>query len=290
MLKFTELLYEMRYMFNSTDISIYTENLSPDMQNAARIMAEQMDVFSPEGILSMGNEARSRMSSVSTELLDIAIDSDMAPALKQITKVAKQVSRFGSMLRSAKSLARPRAKARLMDSYDLLKVELLRVSGELERDRRNLIRSISLLEDTHRANLEIYQELGVIIEAGNIKLATLHNAPVGYEDHIHRLELKLNDLNTSRMVCRQTAVQIFLLRDSAYSLLDRINSISESVVPLWTTQVALALGVSSISESQLSATGAFNTIADATRTLSQEIASTTKCIAEAGKNAGQIRS
>ena len=290
MLKFTELPYEMGYMFNSTDISIYTENLSPDMQNAAQIMADQMDVFSPEGILSLGNETRSRMSSVSTELLDIAIDSDMAPALKQITKVAKQVSRFGSMLRSAKSLARPRAKARLMDSYDLLKVELLRVSGELERDRRNLIRSISLLEDTHRANLEIYQELGVIIEAGNIKLAALHTAPVGYEDHIHRLELKLSDLNTSRMVCRQTAVQIFLLRDSAYSLLDRINSISESVVPLWTTQVALALGVSSISESQLSATGAFNTIADATRTLSQEIASTTKCIAEAGKNAGQIRS
>ncbi len=277
-------------MFNSTDISIYTENLSPDMENAARIMAEQMDVLSPEGILSLGTETRSRMSGVSTELLDIAIETDMVPALKQITRVAKQVSRFGSMLKSAKSLARPRAKARLMDSYDLLKVQLLRVSGELERDRRNLIRSISLLEDTHRANYEIYQELGVIIEAGNIKLEELRRNPAGYENHIHRLEIKLGDLNTSRMVCRQTAVQIFLLRDSAYSLLDRINSISESVVPLWTTQVALALGVSRISESQLSATGAFNVIADATRALSQEIDSTTKCIAEAGKNAEQIRS
>lgn len=276
-------------MNNIPDITVYTDALSPDMLSSARKMAEQLDLSSVEGILSIGSEAVSHINQVSTELVDVALTTDLDSAMGEITRIAKHVTRFGRMLHGGRALSKPRSKDRIKERYDVLKIELTRVAANLDRDRRNLIRSVSLLEETHCLNLRIFQELSVSVEAGRFRQAQLAKQADADPDLLHRLEIKLSDLETSRVVCRQTATQIFLLRDSAISLLDRINSINDTVIPLWTTQVALALGISTISEGRMSATGAYAAITEATKCLTDEIATTGQCITQAHHAVGDIK-
>lgn len=276
-------------MINSTDISLYTDDLTPEMQAAAVTMSQQLDVASHEGLFSVGNAARSRMSSVSTGLLEAALDGDFSPVLDDFSQVAKHISDFSTSLKGGRSLATARGKAKVRDRYDSVRVELLRVTARLDSSRRQLVRTLMLLEESHTSNLGIYQELGVDIEALRLKLAELQSEPAGNEAHIRRVEAKLTDMETSRMVCRQTAVQIFLLRDSCASLLDRINTINQSVIPLWTTQVSLALGISSIRGRELSSASAFQAITDATSSLADAVAATRDSLSATSKASEDIR-
>ena len=275
-------------MNKTPDLTAYAAPLTTEMLSSARTMAEQMDLSSVEGILSIGSDALSQVSEVSSELVSVALDTDLDSVLSEITSVAKHVTKFSRMLRHGKALSRPKAKERIRDSYYVLKIELTKVAANLDRDRRNLIRSISLLEDTHTINLRLFQDISVAIEAGKYRKA--HLAPNEIDPELcRRLDIRLSDLETSRLVCQQTATQIFMLRDSAMALLERINTINDTVFPLWTTQVALALGISTVAENRLSSANAYSAISQATKSLTDEIEFTGKCITDAHTTAIGIK-
>lgn len=275
-------------MINSTDISLYTDDLTPEMRSAAATMSQQLDVTSHEGLFAVGTSARGRMGSVSTGLLEAALDGDFSPVLDDFSQVARHIADFSNSLKGGKALATARGKQKVRDRYDNVRVELLRVTARLDSSRRQLVRTLILLEDSHKSNLAIYQELGVDIEALRLKLEELRLHPDENEGSIRRVEAKLQDMETARMVCRQTAVQIFLLRDSSSSLLDRINTINQSVLPLWTTQVSLALGISSIQGRELSSASAFQAITDATRSLADAVSATRDSLSAASQAAGEV--
>ena len=264
------------------DITEYTKPLTQELLSSAQNMAEQMDLSSLDGILSMGNNALSNVGDVSSELVSVALETDLDSALDEITKVAKHITKFNRMLRHGKALSKPNSKERIGDAYDILKIELARVSANLDTNRRSLIRSISLLEDINEQNLHIFQTISVTLEAGKYHISQCDLQEMD-PNLMHRLEMKLSELETSKLVCQQTATQIFLLRDSAIALLDRINSINDNIFPLWTTQVALALGISTMTEGKSSTASAYSAISEATRSLTDEITTTGKCIATAGK-------
>ena len=261
------------------DITEYTKPLTQELLSSAQNMAEQMNLSSLDGILSMGNNALSNVGNVSSELVSVALETDLDSALDEITKVAKHVTKFSRMLRHGKALSKPNSKERIGDAYDILKIELARVSANLDTNRRSLIRSISLLEDINEQNLHIFQTISVTLEAGKYHISQCDLQKMD-SNLMHRLEMKLSDLETSKLVCQQTATQIFLLRDSAIALLDRINSINDNIFPLWTTQVALALGISTMTEGKASTASAYSAISEATRSLTDEITTTGKCIAD----------
>ena len=264
------------------DITEYTKPLTQELLSSAQNMAEQMDLSSLDGILFMGNNALSNVGEVSSELVSVALETDLDSALDEITKVAKHVTKFSRMLRHGKALSKPNSKERIGDAYDILKIELARVSANLDTNRRSLIRSISLLEDINEQNLHIFQTISVTLEAGKYHISQCDLQEMD-PNLMHRLEMKLSDLETSKLVCQQTATQIFLLRDSAIALLDRINSINDNIFPLWTTQVALALGISTMTEGKASTASAYSAISEATRSLTDEITTTGKCIADTHK-------
>ncbi|MBR5137821.1 MAG: toxic anion resistance protein [Clostridia bacterium] len=264
------------------DITEYTKPLTQELLSSAQNMAEQMDLSSLDGILSIGNNALSNVGDVSSELVSVALETDLDSALDEITKVAKHVTKFSRMLRHGKALSKPNSKERIGDAYDILKIELARVSANLDTNRRSLIRSISLLEDINEQNLHIFQTISVTLEACKYHISQCDLQEMD-PNLMHRLEMKLSDLETSQLVCQQTATQIFLLRDSAIALLDRINSINDNIFPLWTTQVALALGISTMTEGKASTASAYSAISEATRSLTDEITTTGKCIADTHK-------
>ena len=58
-----------------------------------------------------------------------------------------------------------------------------------------------------------------------------------------RFEKKIHDLELTRMVSIQTAPQIRLVQNSATMMVEKIQSTVVNTIPLWKSQMVLALGV-----------------------------------------------
>ena len=60
---------------------------------------------------------------------------------------------------------------------------------------------------------------------------------------INRLEKKVYDLKTTRMISIQMAPQIRLLQNNDAELVEKIQSSITNTIPLWKNQMVLALGI-----------------------------------------------
>ena len=63
------------------------------------------------------------------------------------------------------------------------------------------------------------------------------------EELCQRFEKKLHDLELTRMICLQTAPQIRLVQSSNTVMVEKIQSTVVNTIPLWKSQMVLALGV-----------------------------------------------
>ena len=112
-------------------------------------------------------------------------------------------------------------------------------------------------------NLTYFKELSMYILAGKKKLQNAREnelmelknkalasglpedaqAAKDYEGLIDRFEKKLHDLELTRTVALQTAPQIRLVQGSDTVMAEKIQSTIVNTIPLWKSQMVIALGV-----------------------------------------------
>ena len=127
-----------------------------------------------------------------------------------------------------------------------------------------LLKDISMLDKMYELNLTYFKELSMYIMAGKKKLqetregelaqllekAKASNLPEDaqaardVEALCDRFEKKIHDLELTRMVSIQTAPQIRLVQSSDTMMVEKIQSTIVNTIPLWKSQMVLALGVS----------------------------------------------
>lgn len=120
-----------------------------------------------------------------------------------------------------------------------------------------------MLDKMYDMNLTYFKELSMYILAGKKKLQNarenelteLRNkalasglpedaqAAKDYEGLIDRFEKKLHDLELTRTVALQTAPQIRLVQGSDTVMAEKIQSTIVNTIPLWKSQMVIALGV-----------------------------------------------
>ena len=120
-----------------------------------------------------------------------------------------------------------------------------------------------MLDRMYDMNLTYFKELSMYILAGKKKLQNarenelteLRNkalasglpedaqAAKDYEGLIDRFEKKLHDLELTRTVALQTAPQIRLVQGSDTVMAEKIQSTIVNTIPLWKSQMVIALGV-----------------------------------------------
>ena len=61
-------------------------------------------------------------------------------------------------------------------------------------------------------------------------------------DTVNRFEKKIHDLKLSKTVAIQTAPQIRLIQNNDKMLVDKIQTAILSTIPLWKSQIVIALG------------------------------------------------
>src|SRR5699024_10793050 len=135
----------------------------------------------------------------------------------------------------------------------------------------------------YEKNLEYYRELQIYIAAGEEKLKELREETIprlrdqarqkgdpmsaqlvsDFEDTVNRFEKKVHDLKLSRTIAIQTAPQIRLIQNNDKLLVDKIQTAVLSTIPLWKSQIVIALGLhrqESVLKMQRSVSDATNTL------------------------------
>lgn len=147
--------------------------------------------------------------------------------------------------------------------YDNLSNQIDKISAELMDARMVLLKDIGTFDRLYEKNLEYYKSLDYYIAAGQEKIkesreidipalleeAKKEDTPMAYqvvEDYrksVDRFEKKIFDLKTSKTVSLQTAPQIKLIQNNDKLLVDKLTDTVNNVIPLWKSQVVMALGL-----------------------------------------------
>ena len=176
-----------------------------------------------------------------------------------------------------------RAVKRFMQRYEKLEVQIDHIEQQLEQARMQMLKDITMFDGLYEKNLEYFQELQIYIAAGEEKLKELREITLprlhaeasakgdpmsaqavrDFEDTVNRFEKKIHDLKLSKTIAIQTAPQIRLIQNNDKMLVDKIQTAILSTIPLWKSQIVIALGLhrqESVLKMQRSVSDATNTL------------------------------
>ena len=152
---------------------------------------------------------------------------------------------------------------RFLAQYEKLELQVGRIEGKLEEARMEMLKDIGILDSLYEKNLNYFRQLQVYITAGQEKLDELREKTIpslraeaeksgdpmhaqlvrDFEDLVNQFEKKLYDLKTSKTIAIQTAPQIRLIQNNDKLLADKIQTAIQETIPLWKSQMVMALGL-----------------------------------------------
>ncbi|MEG1396597.1 MAG: toxic anion resistance protein, partial [Oscillospiraceae bacterium] len=161
-----------------------------------------------------------------------------------------------------------------------------KISNILENHQVALMKDIAMLDQMYDLNTKYYKELTMYILAGKKRLAQIRTEDLealrlkaaetgtqedaqAYNDLANmttRFEKKLHDLELTRMISIQMGPQTRLIQNNDSLMLEKIQSSLVNTIPLWKSQMVLALGL----EHSRQATAAQSAVTDMTNELLQK--------------------
>lgn len=126
-----------------------------------------------------------------------------------------------------------------------------------------LLKDVAILDKMYELNLSYFRDLTIYILAGKKKLGEMRDgklkeliekahasglpedaqAAKDLESLCIRFEKKIHDLELTRTIAIQTAPQIRLVQSNDTLMAEKIQSTIVNTIPLWKSQMLLALGV-----------------------------------------------
>ena len=162
----------------------------------------------------------------------------------------------------------------------------------MEGHKVQLMKDAATLDKMYELNKTYFKELSMYILAGKKKLKEVREGDLAritaraqqsglpedaqeardLDSMCNRFEKKLHDLELTRMISIQTAPQIRLVQNNDTLMVEKIQSTLVNTIPLWKSQMVLALGV----EHSTQAAAAQRQVTDMTNELLRKNAATLK--------------
>ena len=237
---------------------------TPDEQRQIRAVADKIDIKDSNAVLSYGATAQRKVSDFADGALESVRAKDMGETGQVLTSLLVELksnseekkSFLGKLFGSAE-----KNFERLKAQYSTTEVNIDRLVKLLEGHEEQLLKDIAQLDKLYDKNKLYFKEVSMYIEAGKLalekaKTVTLPEleakaketgaiedtqAAQDYADMITRFEKKIYDLELSRTVCLQTAPEIRMVQNSDTIMSEKIRSTIVNVIPMWKTQMVLAL-------------------------------------------------
>ena len=169
---------------------------------------------------------------------------------------------FGFFKKGANKIESMRAK------YDKAEANVNKIVGALQDHQMKLMKDAATLDKMYELNLTYFKELTMYILAGKKKLAEVRDvelkelvekarlsgkaedaqAAQDLEAMCTRFEKKISDLDLTRTIAMQTAPQIRLVQNNEITMVEKIQTTIVNTIPLWKSQMVLALGIANSAE------------------------------------------
>ena len=245
----------------------YFQLLSEEEKRMVNEFVEKIDLRNSNAILQYGAGTQKKMADFSDKALENVKTKDMGEIGDMITDLVTELKSF-DVEEEEKGLGaffkkRANKLTALKAKYDKTEVSVSKITTALEAHQIQLIKDAQMLDRMYDMNLTYFKELSMYILAGKKKLqdarenelTELRNkalasglpedaqAAKDYEGLIDRFEKKLHDLELTRTIALQTAPQIRLVQGSDTVMAEKIQSTIVNTIPLWKSQMVIALGV-----------------------------------------------
>ena len=241
--------------------------LSEEEKRMVNEFVEKIDLRNSNAILQYGAGTQKKMADFSDKALENVKTKDMGEIGDMITDLVTELKSF-DVEEEEKGLGaffkkRANKLTALKAKYDKTEVSVSKITTALEAHQIQLIKDAQMLDRMYDMHLTYFKELSMYILAGKKKLqdarenelTELRNkalasglpedaqAAKDYEGLIDRFEKKLHDLELTRTIALQTAPQIRLVQGSDTVMAEKIQSTIVNTIPLWKSQMVIALGV-----------------------------------------------
>lgn len=241
--------------------------LSEEEKRMVSEFVEKIDLRNSNAILQYGAGTQKKMADFSEKALENVKTKDMGEIGDMIADLVTELKSF-DIEEEEKGLGaffkkRANKLTALKAKYDKTEVNVNKITEALETHQIQLIKDAQMLDRMYDMNLTYFKELSMYIIAGKKKLQSAREkelaelrakalasglpedaqAAKDYEGLIDRFEKKLHDLELTRTVALQTAPQIRLVQGSDTVMAEKIQSTIVNTIPLWKSQMVIALGV-----------------------------------------------
>ena len=228
--------------------------------------AQKIDVTDSNLVLQYGAAAQKNIASFSENALSNVRTKDLGQVGDALSQLVGELKTFGQP--EKKGLAglfqKKRSELEAMKaSYAKAESNVDRIVKVLEEHQVTLMKDIAMFDQMYELNTKYYKELTMYIIAGKKRLEYLRSndlvqlrekaAQAGTQEDaqacndlanlLDRFEKKLHDLELTRMISVQMGPQTRLLQNNDTQMLEKIQSSLVNTIPLWKSQMVLALGL-----------------------------------------------
>lgn len=240
--------------------------LTAEEKEAVENFASQIDLTNSSVILQYGAGTQKKMADFSENALESVRTKDLGEVGELLSGVVGQLKDFdeeeekgflGIFKRTSNKLQNLKAK------YAKAETNINQICKALESHQVQLMKDVAILDKMYELNLTYFKELSMYILAGKKKLQEVRDtklkemvqkaqasglpedaqAAKDMDAMCNRFEKKIHDLELTRTISIQTAPQIRLVQSNDTLMVEKIQSTLVNTIPLWKSQMVLALGV-----------------------------------------------
>lgn len=243
------------------------DSLSPEEKQMVDNFAGTIDLSKSNLVLQYGAGAQKKIADFSESALNNVKTKDLGEIGDMLSGVVLELKNFDTEAEEKGFLGffkKASNKLALMkERYDKAEVNINKICNVLETHKIQLLKDIAMLDKMYDLNKTYFKELSMYILAGKKKLTQVQSEELPKliersnssnlpEDAqavndlsaiCNRFEKKIHDLELTRMISIQMAPQIRLVQENDSLMAEKIQSTIVNTIPLWKSQMVLALGV-----------------------------------------------
>ena len=240
--------------------------LTDDERRTVDQFASQIDLTNSTMILQYGAGTQKKMADFSETAMENVKTKDLGEVGDLLSGVVKELRNFdeeeekgflGIFKKTSNKIQSMKSK------YAKAETNINEICKVLENHQVLLLKDIAILDKMYELNLTYFKELTMYILAGKKKLQEVRTTKLqelvqkaqmsglaedaqearDLETMCGRFEKKIHDLELTRTISLQTAPQIRLVQGNDTLMVEKIQSTIVNTIPLWKSQMVLALGV-----------------------------------------------
>ena len=228
--------------------------------------AKKIDITDSQMVLQYGSAAQKNVAAFSESALSSVRTKDLGEIGDVLGNLVVELKDFGEeeekgffgfFKKAGNKLETMKAQ------FSSAEANVEKIARNLEQHQVTLMKDIAMFDQMYELNLKYYKELTMYIIAGKKRLEEVRATELeelrkkaeasgatedaqAYNDLVqlcNRFEKKLHDLELTRMVSIQMGPQTRMLQNNDTLMVEKIQSTLVNTIPLWKSQMVLALGL-----------------------------------------------